>query len=90
VAKVFRLSDVRRRNRDAVRRWRERSRKCQAAYYVDADDRVLSMLIRRRYIDEHQAVDKDAVRRALMDAPPFMASDQWRQLLLMKWASAQM
>lgn len=69
MAKVFRLSDVRRRNRDAVRRWRERSRKCQAAYYVDADDRVLSMLIRRRYIDEHQAADKDAVRRALTVVP---------------------
>jgi hypothetical protein len=56
---------VRERNRLAVRRWRERGKKCQQASWVDYDDRVLSMLIRRRYIFEPEVEDKTAVRRAL-------------------------
>ena len=56
---------VRRRNRDAQCRLRARERKCQAASWVDYDDRVLSMLINRNYISENEVENKTEVRRAL-------------------------
>ena len=47
------------------RRFRERTRKCAAAYWVDADDRVLTMLRRRKYIEEHELEDERAVGEAI-------------------------
>ena len=47
------------------RRFRERKKKCAAAYWVDADDRVLSMLQRRKYIGEHELEDERAVGEAI-------------------------
>jgi hypothetical protein len=65
-AKVVRLSDkLRLRNREAQKRFRVRTKKCQASSWVDYDDKVLDMLIRRRYLTESEAEDKSQVRRAL-------------------------
>ena len=64
-AKVLSLTDKRHRNRLAAQRWRARGKKQQAASWVDYDDRVLTMLIKRRYISEQEADDKSQVRRAL-------------------------
>jgi hypothetical protein len=64
-ARVLRLADLRLRNRLAQKRWRERGRKCQASSWVDYDDKILSMLIRRRYLTEQESEDKSRVRRAL-------------------------
>jgi hypothetical protein len=47
------------------RRYRDRVRQCRASYRVDIDDRILSMLIRRRYIDEAEVADARAVSEAL-------------------------
>src|SRR5262249_62331953 len=46
-------------------RYRERVKKCRACCRVDYDDRILSMLIRRRYIDEREAADTHVVGEAL-------------------------
>jgi hypothetical protein len=64
-AKVVRLSDTRLRNREAQRRFRVRGKKQQAASWVDYSDKVLSMLIRRKYINEHEAENKTEIRKAL-------------------------
>ena len=37
----------------------------QAASWIDYDDRVLTMLLRRGYLTEQEADDKSQVRRAL-------------------------
>ena len=42
------------RNRDAQRRWRQRGKKHQAASWVDYSDKVLDMLIRRKYLGENE------------------------------------
>jgi len=48
-----------------VARWRKRGRNNQAASWVDYSDRVLTMLIKLRYIAEQETDDKAQVRRAL-------------------------
>jgi hypothetical protein len=53
------------RNRLAQQRWRLRGKRQQAASWVDYSDRVLSMLIKRRYITEQETENKTEVRRAL-------------------------
>ena len=57
-ASVLAPADRRRRNREAVRRWRARERTQQAASWCDYDDRVLDMLIRRKYLSENESGDK--------------------------------
>jgi cytochrome P450 len=47
------------------RRYRARVRQCRASYRVDIDGQILSMLIRRRYIDEREADDARIVGEAL-------------------------
>ena len=64
-AKVLSLADKRHRNRLAAQRWRARGKKQQAASWVDFNDKVLTMLVRRRYLTENEADDKSQVRRAL-------------------------
>jgi hypothetical protein len=59
------LPDRRAANAAKQKRYRERVRHCRASYHIDADDRVLSMLIRRRYIDEAEAADAGAVGEAI-------------------------
>ncbi len=48
----------RRRNPVANRRhqsdWYWRNKRCQAAYGCDADDRVIDMLVDRKYLAEHE------------------------------------
>jgi hypothetical protein len=56
---------IRLRNRLAQRRFRARGKKQQASSWVDYSDRVLSMLIKRKYLDENESGDKSQVRRAL-------------------------
>ena len=53
------------RNRLAQQRWRLRGKRQQAASWCDYDDKVLTMLIKRRYISEQEADAKSQVRRAL-------------------------
>jgi hypothetical protein len=64
-SKVIRLSDTRLRNREAQRRFRVRGKKQQAASWVDYSDKVLSMLIKRKYLNENEVENKSEVRRAL-------------------------
>jgi hypothetical protein len=56
---------LRQRNRDAVRRWRARVSKCQAASWVDYDSKVVDVMIKRRYIAEYETGDRAKMRQAL-------------------------
>jgi hypothetical protein len=51
--------------REAQRRSRQRVKKHQALAKVIYDGRVLEMLIRRLYIDEHEAGDAAAIGEAI-------------------------
>jgi hypothetical protein len=52
-------------NREAQRRHRERTKKCQASYRCAADGAVLNMLKRRLYIGEDELGDPHAVGEAI-------------------------
>jgi hypothetical protein len=55
----------RRQKREAQRRWRARQKKLQASYRVDAGPAVLNMLVRRKYIDDHETENAMEVGKAI-------------------------
>jgi hypothetical protein len=52
-------------NREAQARWRARQKACAASYRVDANDRVLTMLVFRKYLDDAETGNERAVAEAI-------------------------
>jgi hypothetical protein len=59
------VSDRRRINREAQRRWYARQKRCEWSYHVDVGPKVMGMLVRRRYIDDHETDDPREVTKAV-------------------------
>jgi len=57
--------EQRARGRRAVQEHRDRLRRKLGLYFVAIDDRVLDLLVRRGYIEDHQVIEKREVSRAL-------------------------
>jgi hypothetical protein len=57
--------DKRKRVREAVGRHRARRKKCRASYHCDVDGSVLDMLVRRKYIEDHETDDPLEVSAAI-------------------------
>jgi hypothetical protein len=52
-------------NAKAQRRWRQRQERCEASCAVDYGGKVLNMLVRRKYIEDHQTDDEIEIGKAI-------------------------